>query len=38
LLCYSVLRQRARDYAARIDSVGALTRACELIEALAAGR
>ncbi|HSY08082.1 MAG TPA: nucleotide disphospho-sugar-binding domain-containing protein [Steroidobacteraceae bacterium] len=37
LLSDSVLRQRARDYAARMDSVGALTRACELIEALAAG-
>jgi rhamnosyltransferase subunit B len=31
------LQQRCRDYAVRIDSPAALTRACELIEGLAAG-
>lgn len=36
LLSDSVLKTRCRDYAARIDSTAALTRACELIEGLKA--
>ena len=35
LLADGPLRQRCRDYAARMDSAAALTRACELIEDLA---
>jgi rhamnosyltransferase subunit B len=35
ILADSALKQRCRDYAARIDSPATLTRACELIEGLA---
>jgi UDP:flavonoid glycosyltransferase YjiC (YdhE family) len=35
LLADETLRARCREYAARIDSVGAVTRACELIEDMA---